>query len=172
MKHSLHFAATNTNNYLTNIGTSAWRSIWSPFRQLMGMTILDHHFHYSFLLLFLLFSPLSQTFLIERLLISKNLFSESWQESPKTWCTPISKPCRLFWGPWLPFWILRPLIGRNTRSARIQKLIEQNLMGVPNNRGLDPFPDPVGHFGAWRPFWISRPLIGRNTRSARIKKLT
>ena len=34
---------------------------------------------------------------------------------------------------------------------------------MPNNLGLDPFPDPVGHFGApWRPFWISRPLIGRN----------
>ena len=26
---------------------------------------------------------------------------------------------------------------------------------MPNNLGLDPFPDPVGHFGApWRPFWI------------------
>ena len=34
---------------------------------------------------------------------------------------------------------------------------------MANNLGLDPFPDPVGHFGApWRPFWISRPLIGRN----------
>ena len=33
---------------------------------------------------------------------------------------------------------------------------------MPNNLGLDPFPDPVGHFGApWRPFCISRPLIGR-----------
>ena len=26
---------------------------------------------------------------------------------------------------------------------------------MANNLGLDPFPDPVGHFGApWRPFWI------------------
>ena len=35
---------------------------------------------------------------------------------------------------------------------------------MPNNLGLDPFLDPVGHFGApWWPFCISRPLIGRNT---------
>ena len=28
------------------------------------------------------------------------------------------------------------------------------------NRGLDPFPDPVGHFGApWPPFWILEVLI-------------
>ena len=26
---------------------------------------------------------------------------------------------------------------------------------MANNLGLDPFPDPVGHFGApWWPFWI------------------
>ena len=26
---------------------------------------------------------------------------------------------------------------------------------MANNLGMDPFPDPVGHFGApWRPFWI------------------
>ena len=32
---------------------------------------------------------------------------------------------------------------------------------MANNLGLDPFPDPVGHFGLpWQPFWISRPLIG------------
>ena len=36
---------------------------------------------------------------------------------------------------------------------------------MANNLGLDPFPEPVGHFGApWQPFWISRPLIGRNTK--------
>ena len=43
---------------------------------------------------------------------------------------------------------------------------------MANNLGLDPFPDPVGHFGApWRPLWIFRPLIARNKRSALIKKL-
>ena len=35
---------------------------------------------------------------------------------------------------------------------------------MANNLGLDPFPDPVGHFGAtWRPFCISRPMIYQNT---------
>ena len=31
------------------------------------------------------------------------------------------------------------------------------MTGAPNNLGLDPFPDPVGHFGPpWRPFCVSR----------------
>ena len=48
------------------------------------------------------------------------------------------------------------------RSARIKKLIWRKWFETVNNLGLDPFPDPVGHFGApWRPFCISRPLIGR-----------
>ena len=77
---------------------------------------------------------------------------------------PFPDPVGHFGAPWRPFWISRPLIGRNTRSAQIKKLIQQKLTGAPNNLGLDPFPDPVGHFWApWRPFWISRPLIGRNT---------
>ena len=77
---------------------------------------------------------------------------------------PFPDPIGHFWAPWRPFWISRPLIGQNTRSARIKRLIYQKLTGAPNNLGLDPFPDPVGHFWApWRPFWISRPLIGRNT---------
>ena len=41
------------------------------------------------------------------------------------------------------------------RSAQIKKLILSKLTGAPKNLGLDPFPDPVGHFGApWRQFWI------------------
>ena len=29
------------------------------------------------------------------------------------------------------------------------------MAGVPKNLGVDPFPDPIGHFVApWRPFWI------------------
>ena len=33
-------------------------------------------------------------------------------------------------------------------------------MGVPNNLGVDPFPDSVCHFGApWQPFWIFEILI-------------
>ena len=31
---------------------------------------------------------------------------------------------------------------------------------MANNLGLDPFPDPVGHFGApWQPFWIFEVLL-------------
>ena len=29
------------------------------------------------------------------------------------------------------------------------------LLKMANNLGLDPFPDPIGHFGgSWQPFWI------------------
>ena len=46
------------------------------------------------------------------------------------------------------------------RSARIKKLIQRKWLEMANNLGLDPFPDPVGHFGApWRPFWIFEVLI-------------
>ena len=46
------------------------------------------------------------------------------------------------------------------RSAWIEKLIQRKLKGAPQNLGVDPFPDPVGHFGApWRPFWIFEVLI-------------
>ena len=34
------------------------------------------------------------------------------------------------------------------RSARIKKLVLKKLIRAPNNLGLDPFPDPIGHFGA------------------------
>ena len=44
--------------------------------------------------------------------------------------------------------------------AVIKKLILRKLMGAPKDLGVDPFPDPVGHFGApWRPFWIFEVLI-------------
>ena len=34
------------------------------------------------------------------------------------------------------------------------------LTGAPKNPGVDPFPDPVGHFGApWWPFWIFEVVI-------------
>ena len=43
---------------------------------------------------------------------------------------------------------------------------------MPNNLGLDPFPDPVGHFGApWWPFWIFQVFYVSHTRSSQIKKL-
>merc|ERR1719206_469724 len=61
---------------------------------------------------------------------------------------PFPDPVGHFWAPWRPFWISRPLIGQNTRSVQIKKLIYQKLTGASNNLGLDPFPDPVGHFGA------------------------
>ena len=38
----------------------------------------------------------------------------------------------------------RPFLRRN---ARIKKPIEQKLFRAANNIGVDPFPDPVGHFG-------------------------
>ena len=91
---------------------------------------------------------------------------------------PFPDPIGHFWAPWRPFWISSPLIGQNTRSAWIKKLIYQQLTGAPNNLGLDPFPDHVAHFWApWRPFWISRPsflfsvVYFSHRRSVRIKKL-
>ena len=45
------------------------------------------------------------------------------------------------------------------RSAQIRKLVQQKLTRVPKNLGVDPLPDPVGHFGApLRPFWIFKVL--------------
>ena len=61
---------------------------------------------------------------------------------------PFPDPVGHFGAPWQPFWISRPLIGRNTRSARIKKLILLKWLKMANNLGLDPFPDSVGHFGA------------------------
>ena len=50
-------------------------------------------------------------------------------------------------------------------AVQIKILILQKLFGVLRNLGLDPFPEPVGHFeDPWQPFCISRPLIGRNTK--------
>ena len=41
---------------------------------------------------------------------------------------------------------------------------------MANNLGLDPFPDPVGHFGApWQPFWILQVFYVSHRRSAWIK---
>ena len=37
----------------------------------------------------------------------------------------------------------------------------QNLIGAPNNLGLDPFPDPVGHFGAPLQYTINGLKMGR-----------
>ena len=46
------------------------------------------------------------------------------------------------------------------RNARIKKLIQRKWLEMANNLGLDPFPDPIGHFGApWRPFWIFQDLL-------------
>ena len=45
----------------------------------------------------------SRPFLIERLLRSKNFFSKSWRERPKTFPDPL---CH-FGAPWRPFWILQ-----------------------------------------------------------------
>ena len=36
------------------------------------------------------------------------------------------------------------------RSARIKKLNQQKLTGVPKNLGMDTFPDSVGHIGFLR----------------------
>ena len=45
-------------------------------------------------------------------------------------------------------------------SAWIKKLIKTKLTVAPKSLGVDPFPDPVGHFGApWQPFWIFEVLI-------------
>ena len=56
------------------------------------------------------------------------------------------------------------------RRARIKKLILRKWLEMANNLGLDPFPDPVGHFGApWWPFGLRRWLCKQKV--ARIKKL-
>ena len=44
-------------------------------------------------------SPLSRPFLIEWVLGSKNLFSESWKERQKPRDKHLSRPCLPFWGP-------------------------------------------------------------------------
>ena len=52
----------------------------------------------SLFLFFPVFFPPSWPFLIEGVLGSKNLFSESWSELPKTWGRHLSRPRRPFWG--------------------------------------------------------------------------
>ena len=61
------------------------------------INVITFSFFFSFL-----FSP-SSTFLIEGVLRSKNLFSESCLERPKTFPVPL---CH-FGAPWRPFWILQ-----------------------------------------------------------------
>ena len=56
------------------------------------MTIVDRSFHYSS-------SSPSQPFLIEGVLGSKNLFSESCLERPKPRGRHLSRPRPPFWGP-------------------------------------------------------------------------
>ena len=65
------------------IGTSSPRSSRSPFRRLTDTMTVNCYFPYYFLFfLFFHFSP-PQPFLIEGVLGSKNLFSESWREHQK-----------------------------------------------------------------------------------------
>ena len=58
------------------IGTSGWRSSPSAFRQSTGNDVSGHYKRHYF--------STSSTFLIEGVLGSKNLFSKSRQECPKT----------------------------------------------------------------------------------------
>ena len=46
------------------------------------------------------------------------------------------------------------------RSARIKTLIQRKLTEALKKLGVNPFPDPVGHFWTpWRAFWIFEVLI-------------
>ena len=55
----------------------------------------------------------------------------------------------------LPLFFFSVATFSHRRSARIKNLIAQKLTAAPKNLGVNPFPDPVGHFAApWRPFWI------------------
>ena len=65
------------------IGTSVWRSSRSAFGRSTGNDVSGHYKRHYFLFSFL-FSSLSSTFLMEGVLRSKNLFSESCLENPKT----------------------------------------------------------------------------------------
>ena len=46
--------------------------------------------------------------------------------------------------------VCKPIFAQTAGVAvgQIKKSIFQKLIGAANNLGLDPFPDPVGHFGA------------------------
>ena len=65
------------------IGTSVRRSSRSAFGRSTGNDVSGHYKRHYFLFSFFFSSP-SSTFLIEGVLGSKNLFSESWRERPKT----------------------------------------------------------------------------------------
>ena len=67
-------------------GTSVWRSSRSTFGRSTGNDVSGHykrHYFSPIFSIFHFFSPLSQPFLIEGVLGSKNLFSESCLECPK-----------------------------------------------------------------------------------------
>ena len=67
---------TKDTVYVLTIGKSSRRCSWLPFRRSTGNDVSGQYFHHYFLLLFPFFSP-SSPFLIEGVLGSKNLFSES-----------------------------------------------------------------------------------------------
>ena len=77
-------------------GTSGRRCSWSPFRRSTGNDVSGHYFHHYFFPLF--FSP-SSPFLIEGVLGSKNLFSESDSKC--------QTPSDIFWSPGAHFGFCR-----------------------------------------------------------------
>ena len=86
------------------------------------------------------FSP-SRPFLIEGVLGSKNLFSESWSDRPITlrW-TPFQTPSAIFWPSGGHFGFCMRSNVSHRRCAPIKQLIFRKLIGVTNNLWLDPFP--------------------------------
>ena len=68
-----------------------------------------------------------------------------------------------FGAPWRPFWISRPLIGRNPECSD-QKTYFAKVTRNALSRPRQPF------CGPWRPFWILRVTFSHR-RSVRIKRL-
>ena len=88
-------------SFLMDFGTSVWRSSRSAFGRPTGNDVSGHYKRHCFLFFFSFFFFLfpSSTFLIEGVLRSKNLFSESCLECPKTWgLTPFQTPSAIL-GP-------------------------------------------------------------------------
>ena len=63
----------------------------------------------------------------------------------------VSGRCKRHYFPFpLPFFSVATFSHR--RDAKIKKLILRKLLWIPENLGVDTFPDPIGHFGA--SWWI------------------
>ena len=73
----------DSTSHDASFGTSVGVAVGRLSGDQLATTLVDRYFHHSFFFFFFIFSPLS-TFLIEGVLESKNLFSESGWKWPIT----------------------------------------------------------------------------------------